>query len=227
MQSDPQLLIQSLIRAELLQEQRDNAADDRPPCTVTVSRQSGALGKEFVKTLAQRLNLPCYDKALVEAMARTAGVDLKIFSELDESVKALRSNWLELLFTDRPLHQQKYLQTLIDVVIGIYRNGGVILGRGANFILDEMPAFRLRIVGSLSLRARRYAAENNIDEQTAREKVRALDSDREAFVQQWFGRDPAEPVAYDLVMNSDHLDVETMVAMTVEGLRVGRPCRDR
>ena len=59
----------------------------------------------------------------------------------------MRSNWLELLFTDKPLQEQRYLQTLVDVVIGIYRNGGVIVGRGANFILDGTPALRVRIVG--------------------------------------------------------------------------------
>ena len=218
MSHDPQQLIQSLLRSEMLRQQHDARKDDRPPCTITVSRQSGALGKTFAKALADRLGVRCYDKALVEAMAQLAGVDVKVFEALDESARALRSNWLELLFTDKPLHEQRYLQTLVDVVIGIYRNGGVIVGRGANFILDGTPALRVRIVGSIPVRAARYAAEHEIDEEAAARAIEDIDQDRARFVEKQFGKDLADPVAYDLVMNSDRLAVDTMVEMAIRGL---------
>ena len=52
MSHDPQQLIQSLLRSEMLRQQHDARKDDRPPCTITVSRQSGALGKAFARALA-------------------------------------------------------------------------------------------------------------------------------------------------------------------------------
>ncbi len=225
MNHDPQQLIQSLLRSEMMRQQHDAGKDEQPPCTITVSRQSGALGRTFAQMLADRLGLRYYDKALVEAMAQLAGVDVKVFEALDESARALRSNWLELLFTDKPLQEQRYLRTLVDVVIGIYRSGGVIVGRGANFILDGMPALRIRIVGSITARAARYAEEHGIDEEAAARAIESIDQDRARFVEKQFGKDLADPVAYDLVMNSDRLAVETMVDMAIDALRAGKSCQ--
>ncbi len=223
MNRDPQRLIQSLIKAEYLHESRPPPLH-KPRCTITVSRQCGSLGESFAERLAERLDLLYFDRNLLEETARQAGVDPAVFEELDESVKALRPNWLELLFSDKPLQQKQYLQSLINVIIGISRYGGVILGRGANFVLSGTFTFRVRIVGSVPIRAGRYAAFHGVDLETAEQKVRETDADRAAFVDRLFGRDINEPAAYDLVMNSDRIGVEAMVDLAVKALRAGHFC---
>ncbi len=224
MNKDPQHLIQSLIHAEYLKDKATLAHAHRPHCTITVSRQCGSLGESLAERLAERLDLYYYDRALLEETAKQADVDPAIFAELDESVKGMRSNWLEMLFTQKPLHQEQYLQSLINVIVGISRYGGVILGRGANFVLSGTFTFRLRVVGTLPIRAGRYAAFHGVDLKVAEERVKAIDYDRDEFVRHVFNRDIDQPDAYDLIINSDRLGVEAMVDLVVEALRAGHFC---
>ncbi len=224
MNRDPQRLIQSLLRAETIKDQATPPNLHCPKCTITVSRQCGSMGEGFAERLAERMELLYYDREILEKTASQADVDPAIFAKLDESVRGMRSNWLEFLFTQKAIHQEKYFQCLINVVSGISRYGGVILGRGANFILNGTFVFRVRIVGSLPIRAGRYAAFHEVDLETAERKVRETDYDRDEFVRHLFNRDINEPAAYDLILNSDRLGVEAMVDLAVDALRAGHFC---
>ena len=68
------------------------------------------------------------------------------------------------------------------------------------------------------MRAARYAAEHEIDEEAAVRAIEDIDQDRARFVEKQFGKYLADPIAYDLVMNSDRLAVDTMVEMAIRGL---------
>ena len=50
---------------------------------ITISREFGSGGREIGKKLAEQLNVPFYDKELIEIAAKESGLDKELFEEED------------------------------------------------------------------------------------------------------------------------------------------------
>ena len=51
---------------------------------ITISRQYGSGGHEVGEKVAQKLNLPFYDKALIAMAAKKSGLSEEVFADADE-----------------------------------------------------------------------------------------------------------------------------------------------
>lgn len=220
---DSQAVIQALIKMELLEE----AARQRekpPPCVIAISRETGVCGRTFGKKLAKTLGVPLYDRELLNAIAEASGVDPIDLESLDERLSGLRPNWLENLIARKSLLAQSYRKNLINTVLGIGQSGGVIVGRGATFLLQDCPqCLRLRIVGSVDLRARNYAHVHDLEVGEARQKILEMDKERGGFVRELTGRDPHDAHGYDLVLNVDGLSEAARLDLILRASK-DKPC---
>jgi cytidylate kinase len=98
-------------------------------------------------------------------------------------------------------------------VIGtIGRHGrAVIIGRGANFILPADQQFRVRITAPQNLRIEHVARDFNVSHDEAKRRIIRTESDRKAFVRKYFNADIADPMNYDLIVNTATLSVDNTV----------------
>jgi len=215
---DSQVIIQALINAELLFAHEGRGPADRGRYVVSVSRDCGSQGKAVACSLAEKLNVRCFDRSLVEDVAKAIGVEPYLLTRLDENGQGLRTNWLENLVTRKSEFSQMHRKTLFNVVLGIGRCGGVIVGRGANFILEGTQVFRVRIVAPFDIRVRNYIRRHDLDEEMARRRVTEIDAQRAGYTQSLFGRDINDPVAYDMVLNSSRLAPQVMVEIIASAL---------
>ena len=51
---------------------------------ISIGRQIGSGGKLIAEKLGQRLQIPTYDKKLLEIAARESGLDARVFENADE-----------------------------------------------------------------------------------------------------------------------------------------------
>src|SRR5258708_15815239 len=81
---------------------------------------------------------------------------------------------------------------------GIYRllaaGGGVILDRAAAVVLGKDRGFHVRLDGPAERRVAQGAVVEGISEEHARERLRAADEARTAYVRRLYRCDPADPV---------------------------------
>ncbi|RMG38159.1 MAG: cytidylate kinase-like family protein [Gammaproteobacteria bacterium] len=223
MSIDSQAVIQALIKMELLQEAAQKP-EKAPPCVVAISREAGVCGRAFGEALAERLGVPLYDRELLNAIAEASGVDPIDLESLDEKLSGLRPNWLENLIARKSLLAQSYRKNLINTVLGIGQSGGVIVGRGATFLLEDCPhCLRLRIVGSVDRRATNFAETHKIDVEAAKRQILEIDREREGFVRELTGRDPHDAHGYDLVLNIDGLSEAARLDLILRASR-DKPC---
>lgn len=201
--------------AELRAEQERKAG-----YVVTISRGYGSQGNAVAQELASRLGISASDREILEAVARRAMVDVELVARLDETARhaGLRP-WKEL-FRVAPLHEQRYYDILVTVIMNIARRGGIIVGRGAHLILGPARAFRIRIDGGLDQCARRIAEREHLELEQARERVQVVDREREEFMRQFFGVECADCSSYDLVLNSDRFEVGQMVELILHAMRM-------
>jgi cytidylate kinase len=199
--------IQSAIQAMLASGTVDEThALHRPPKPViALSRDHGALGRQIANAVAAKLDIPVYDREILDKIAKRLDTDPQTIKMLDECVARARHMWLMRLFTGKNLTEDAYRDQLINVILSLGRNGGVILGRGAHVILATSCALRLRIIASPAIRKQRVADRYGITLQEAEQQIEEIDANRGRFVWELFHHRNSDATGFDLVINTDRL----------------------
>jgi len=105
------------------------------------------------------------------------------------------------------------------VICGLARGGNaVIVGRGANWLLEPRYGLRVRFIAPDEIRAARIAESEGVDIDEARARIRRDDADLAAFIRQVYGRNIDDPQGYDLIVNLATLDIETASILIASAL---------
>ncbi len=219
MKCNPDRFIEALIAVEMMEMQYQQAKQKKKQqqqaetIVVTVSRDFGSLGKLVAQQLADTLMLRCCDRFILQEVARRANVDEELVRVLDEHVSNINGHWWQHLLQKEVFSYENYYQNLVKTVLAVSRTGGVIIGRGANLILGEKKAFRVRITGSVEKCAERVASREGIDVKAATKLVHEVNNERAEYIKMLYDSDINDPSSYDLVLNSDRYNIEQMVEL--------------
>jgi len=187
---------------------------------VTISRQIGSRGEETAKLVAERLDWPLYDREILSAIAQHTHTKEKIISRLDEHAVSHLNDLLRNLMVPDDMGQAEFLKELARVVWTLAREGEVIvLGRGANWILNPRFGLRVRLVAPRDVRVQRVAEREGLETSAADKLVRSHDAEQQAFIHQAFGKQIEDPLGYDLVLNAEHVGPDQAAAAIVALLR--------
>ena len=85
------------------------------------------------------------------------------------------------------------------------------MGRGANFILPPDDCFRVRVISPKHVRIQNIVKNFNISENEAKRRVIRTESERRAFIRKYFNAEIADPVNYDMVINTGSVRVDNAV----------------
>ncbi|PKN56961.1 MAG: hypothetical protein CVU56_13315 [Deltaproteobacteria bacterium HGW-Deltaproteobacteria-14] len=183
---------------------------------VTISREYGSRGSTIGRLLAERLGFDFWDKKLVQAIAEDAGASQRVIETLDEQRKNAFADILASFVGGHGLSAGEYFERLGRVAQVIADHGSaVIVGRGANYLVPADRVLRLRVVAPVEVRVKGLMERGGLDEKTARSELRLVESERALFIKQAYNRDVADPMHYDLVINTGTLGVEAAVDVAV------------
>ncbi len=172
---------------------------------ITIARERGAYGRIVAKMLAERLSAHFIDYAVVDARLQAMGITEKkrtAFDERKPSFFAALTNAVEEYVCC--LKQVMYEEAKTDSC--------VILGRGSQVLFADVPgAIRVRLVASPQVRYQRVAEAEKIDIRQAKELVDRIDHDRAGFNSYFFDTEWANPSAYQMILNTEHLAPENAV----------------
>jgi cytidylate kinase len=100
----------------------------------------------------------------------------------------------------------------MKVIGAIGRHGGaVLIGRGANFILPPERRLSVRVIAPFDVRATSVARDHQVSEKDARNRITKTDSQRRAFVRKYFNTSIADPLNYDMVVNTGSVSIDGAV----------------
>ena len=175
---------------------------------VTISREPGSGGNLVAKAVSERLGFDLFHQEIIHEMANSANVSNMLVETLDEKGLSVLEDWISSLVDSRHLWPDQYLQHLMKVIGTIGKHGrAVIVGRGANFILPEDKRLSLRVIAPQSVRVQNVARDYNIPIAEAKKRTLRTESNRRSFVRKYFYADIADPVNYDLVINTGALSI--------------------
>ena len=95
----------------------------------------------------------------------------------------------------------------------------MILGRGAAVVLGKDRGFHVRLDGPAERRIAQGAVVEDISEEKARERLRAADKARTAYVRRLYRTDPADASLYHLVIDSTAIPLDTVTELIVTAAR--------
>lgn len=106
------------------------------------------------------------------------------------------------------------------IVLEQAREGGVILGRNATYILNKRPAtLHVKLDRPVRERIRLAADASGIDIDRAAQRQKREDTLRAEMSLRFYGWDPRDLDRYDLVVNTGTLDPDTCAAVIVAAAR--------
>lgn len=176
---------------------------------VAISQTYASLGDEIGRELARTLSYEFADREIILQAAQRFG---QAVQELEHVTEERPSLWERLTDTTR-----QYLTSVEAVVFELASRDNIVLaGRGAPFSLRTVRhALRVRISAPKRLRAERLGL--GVD--PGLDVVRRSDSERAARVRFLYHVEWDDPMLYDLVLNTERLDIAIAVRLIRDALQ--------
>jgi len=168
---------------------------------ITVSRQTGSLGKEITDLLASQLNFPVITRNMV------------------------MNQWLPEIATKHELHMLAespgfYLNSCADGITFaehvenklrsfISEQSAVIFGLGAQVIFAHHPdAIHVKIISSHDIRINRIMQTHHMEKYNAERFLELTDRKHKRFITTLYKKDWSDPSLYHITLNTDFLSLE-------------------
>lgn len=189
---------------------------------ITISRQHGSAGLQIGRELAKELNIPCYDKELLERAAKDSGLCKEIF---EANEKKPTSSFLYSLvmdtysygyssgvLSDMPLNQKVFLAQF-DTIKQLAKEGPcVFIGRCADYALEDNPnCLSVFVHADLKKRIRRVAAINSISDAKAKDIIQKMDKSRASYYNYYTCKKWGDMESYHVCLDSGIFGIDGTV----------------
>jgi cytidylate kinase len=212
-----QIIEEQMRRWQLMKTEKVKAK--RGVSVITISREPGSGGRVVAKKLAEKLGFEVFHQEVLHEIAKRADVSEKLLGTLDEKGLTVLEDCISSMVYDRHLWPDEYLKHLMKVIGGIGEHGcAIIVGRGANFVIPPQNRLRLRIVAPQKVRIANVAHAFDITAEDAKRRIIRTESDRRAFIRKYFNADIADPINYDLVINTGALKIDKAVEAVIAAI---------
>lgn len=200
---------------------RHERAGNRPFHRVlTITGEYGALGDKVGEVVAQQLGFRYYDREIIQMISERAKVDAYLIEQVETEKQSYLQEIFETLLGNQTLNDSGYIRRLTEVVGAIGLEGSaVIMGRGANVILGEERALRVRCIAPRELRIQRNSKRLCVHQKEAAIQTAKEDSRRAEWVENLLGVDSTNPSQYDLVISTGRFAIDQAAALIVRSYR--------
>ena len=195
---------------------------------ITISRQFGSGGRGIGKLLADRLDIPFYDKELIELASKESGIDERIFKSEGEETgrfyQVLGAIGYALGFPAGGIYEYSINDQLYLVQANIIEqlaNEGpcVIVGRCADYVLeDREDVLNIYLCADMDERLRRVIDEYHVED-ADEAMLCKVDKRRSNYYQYYTDRVWGKAENYDLCINTGKFDTDAIIGMIVDAYR--------
>ena len=198
---------------------------------ITISREYGSGGGEIARRLAQRLQWRLIDHEIVVQVAQSLEMSQEEADARDEHSDSIVSRILASMQGVDPalmvvspvpaaVTAQRYNDALRQAVEGAVAAGHVVIvGRGSQILLaNRRDVLHVRIIAPLEQRVNYVMQREGLDMETARTRIQLKDRDRVRYLQNEYHQQPGDPQLYDLVVNTDIINIDSVVDLIAVAL---------
>ena len=190
---------------------------------ITISRQCGSGGHSIGSELAQRLDVPFYDREIIEMAAKESGFHKEFVEEKGEHMNS------SLLFNIaryasyggrgryeeyQPLQDQLYFAQ-VKVIKELAEKGScVIVGRCADYVLrDRKDVLNVFIHADMAFKKKRCMERGQFSDENAEDMIRRRDKLRADHYRYYTDQKWGDSLNYHLCLDSGIFGIEKCVSM--------------
>lgn len=189
---------------------------------ITISREFGSGGREFGRRLSENLGFAYYDQEIVREIAKRT----ELSEQYVQQVMGHRP------IASYPIHIGRSFRTMADPNLDqsqtIFReqcsilremaakSNCVIVGRCADYLLQEEKPFRIFLYADMPSKAARcreknYEKEELTDKELIR-RINAVNRRRASYYEYYTGQKWGDRIHYDLCINTTNTNIKEMTA---------------
>lgn len=192
---------------------------------ITISREFGSGGRTIGKNVAEKLEIPCYDKELIEELAQTTGFSKKYIEEQGEYAPA--KNPFSYAFVGRNIdgmsvgdylwnEQRKKILELAE------QESCVIVGRCADYILREREdVLNVFVHAPIAERAKRIVEVYGETAVAPEKRLRDKDKKRAINYHYYTEQEWGKAQNYHLTLDSSAFGIKGCVEMICDIVKRG------
>jgi hypothetical protein len=204
---------------------------------ITIRGQYGGWSNDIGELIARKMKIDYVDREIIAGVAERLRRPNATIAEKEMPPSTLLGRiaetmakasymgdtfypWIYSPLWEIPLDDTNYVAGLEYVIKEIATGRSIVIrGRGSQFILKDFPgAFHVLIVAPVEVRVRRVMERLKLGEEDARNEIARFDNGSHEFVKRYFRADIADPVNYDIVINTGHLSADDAASIVVEAV---------
>ena len=182
---------------------------------ITINREAGSGGRTVGSKVAEKLGVPFYDKALIQALMEKYHLTV----EEIENVKGRKHDWWSefkrvvgidtvgdsVINTPDMFNAADIFRREVEILKGIAEpESCVIAGRSGFFVFEDHPNhLSILITAPLEYRIQRLMRKQGITAEEAKKTIEEIDVQRENYINKYTGTSRYDTRNYDLVINME------------------------
>ena len=180
---------------------------------ISIGRQYGSAGHEIGKKLAEKLDIPIYDRNLFDELGKVKGIDTNNLVKYDEKPKSRLFSRTVRGYSSSPEENVAELQFALLKSRWADGDSFVVVGRCADELFRGKEGFvSFFITGNIEERVKRIMSVRNMDEKTAKIAIDRHDRKRKQY-HDYFSKGGkwGDVKNYDVCVNSSRLGIDGTV----------------
>lgn len=180
---------------------------------ITISRQYGTSGRRIAKLLADKLELPFYDKELISIASKESRFAEQAF-EAAEQTATTTLGYAISNRSNRSLYGMPINDQLFMVQSGVIRTvadqgPALFVGRCADYVLSGYKeTINIFLQANSESRIKTVMERDNLSQKDAEARIKHLDKARATYYNYYTDRKWSDLSNYDIVLNVSYLTVE-------------------
>lgn len=196
---------------------------------ITIGRQFGSGGRELGERLAKELNIPFYDKELVELAAEKSEMNHDVLKDIDE--RATNSFLYSLvtgsnsmrgmatpLYYEMPINDKLFILQS-DIIKNLALKGScVIVGRCADYVLEsvDVNCANIFVYSSMKNKIERISKLYDLSPEKAKDRIVKTEKKRRTYYNYYSNQEWGKMESHDLCINSGVISMEDAVNLAKE-----------
>lgn len=185
----------------------------RPKAIITIAREFGSGGSIIGEMVSKRLGIPYYDAQLLKMVSEEENIPEEKVEHHDQQLTGSLLYDLYLQSNDYTGAQEYEPETIYRAMAEVIRRvaaGGpcVIVGRLANFILEDQDTFDVFLYGEMQDKVKLVAGRDHVSEEEAEKRIRRKDKNRRNHCRMMTGKEWGRLKYYDAALNTSTFGLE-------------------
>ena len=184
---------------------------------ICIGREYGSGGHEIGEKLAKKLDLPLYDRNLLDEVAATKNVDVNEISAYDEKPRNFLFSRTVRGYNNSPEQNVAEMQFALLKSKAADGDSFVIVGRCSDELFEGLaPYISIFIHGDEEARIERIMKVRNLDRKKAKQAIERHDRKRRQYHNNFCQKKWGESKSYHLCINSSRLGIDACVDLLAD-----------